>query len=207
MSDPTSQAHHPITIAVFGGAFDPFHMGHATVIAHLLATPGIDRVVVVPSGDRPDKRGGSDACDRLAMTQRGVHQCFPGDTRVEVSDIQVSGRVGFGTIDLAQYYRETSGIRPLFVIGQELVKDLPLWKNAQALRENAEFVVVRRPGSKDVTELPGWKLTIAPPFDGGGIQVSSTDLRERLGRGEPCSAFLPESVRAYCVDRKLYSGR
>jgi nicotinate-nucleotide adenylyltransferase len=193
------------TLAIFGGAFDPFHKGHASVIAHLLASPGIDRVVVVPSGDRPDKKNGSRATDRLVMTQRGVSECFPGEPRIEVSAIQVSGHVGFGTIDLAEYYEKDPRVRVLFVIGQELVKDLPQWKDAERLRKTVQFLVLKRPGSENLAGLPGWQLTMARPFSDGGIEISSTEVRKRLAKGEPCAEYIPQSVQAYCVDTKLYS--
>jgi nicotinate-nucleotide adenylyltransferase len=193
------------TIAIFGGAFDPFHRGHAAVIEHLLHTPGIDRVIVMPSGDRPDKKNVSPAYHRLALTVRGVTECFHGNPRVEVSDLHASGRVGYGTVDLVQYYESDSSVRPVFAIGQELVGDLPLWKDADILRQKAQFLVLQRPGAEPVQVLEGWKMTIAEPFANGGVAISSTAVREQLARGEGTSEFVPQSVVEYCLEKKLYT--
>ena len=205
MNDPLSTAPSPETIAIFGGAFDPFHLGHAAVIEHLLGTPGISRVIVMPSGDRPDKRELSPAQHRLALATLGVAECFPANARVVVSDLHASGKVGYGTVDLVLHYQKDPRVRAVFAIGQELVRDLPLWKDSDILRQKGEFLVLQRPGAEPVQALPGWKMTLAKPFANGGVLISSTAVRERLARGEKSSQFVPHSVVKYCLEKKLYT--
>jgi len=191
-------------IALFGGAFDPFHNGHAAAIAHLLRDSRITKVVVVPSGDRPDKKNVSAARHRVAMAQCGVAEVFGGNTRVIVSDIQALGSVGHATIDLVGYFESETTTPVIIVIGQELVADLPRWKDAERLRSKTHFLVLRRPGMEAVIELPGWKLEIASPFGDSGISVSSTELRQRIAAGLRCDDLMPASVLSYCKDHKLY---
>lgn len=194
-------------VAIFGGAFDPFHKGHSAAIRHLLEKDNVDKVVVIPSGDRPDKPGVSPATERLAMTRIGVAESFSDDKRVEVSDLQVSGKVGYATIDLVTHYAQDSSIKPLIVIGQELVSDLPGWVRAEELREHATFLVLQRPGAKAHAVPPGWSCIVSQPFHGAGIFISSTELRERLSRGERCEDVLSQEVYNFCVTRQLYRPR
>ncbi len=193
-------------VAVLGGAFDPFHNGHIAVIHHLLRSGLIDTVLVVPSGDRPDKPGVSSALDRLEMTRRGVKAEFAGDPRVEVSDLQVSGRVSYGTIDLVRHFGSMPSREPFFVIGQELLSDLPAWKDSAELQNKARFLVVRRPGAEVADDAArGWNVTYLEPFGAAGVDVSSTELRDRLRVGSACDQLMPKAVLAYCRERKLYS--
>jgi nicotinate-nucleotide adenylyltransferase len=192
-------------VAIFGGAFDPFHFGHLSAIRHLLASHHVDRVLVVPSGDRPDKMHLSGATDRYEMARRGVAARFGSDPRVTVSDLQVSGRVGYGTIDLVKHFQHDPSRRALIVIGQELLGDLDRWKEAESLKQRATFLVMQRPGTEKPHVPPGWNVHVLEPFPDGGIDVSSTELREKIRRGESVERLIPSEVLAYCKERRLYS--
>lgn len=191
-------------VAIFGGAFDPFHRGHSAAIQHLLIHAEVDRVIVVPSGDRPDKPDVSPASDRLEIARLGIQADFKNDDRIQVSDVQARGHVGYGTIDLVRHFRESASIEPVIVVGSELVKDLPRWKNAQELKKQVAFLVLERPGVEHTQIAPGWKLTFLKPFGENGVCVSSTELRTRLGRGERCEDFVSKDVYEYCRSRGLY---
>lgn len=190
--------------ALFGGAFDPFHAGHLAVIRHLLATPTIDAVLVVPSGDRPDKKGVSLARDRYEMVKLGVAGEFRGDPRVEVSDLQTSHAIGYGTIDLVRHFANDPLREVWIVIGQELLHDLPAWKDAHQLKESAKFLIIRRPGVVETSAPAGWSVVFLEPFADLGVEVSSTELREKMRRGEAVDRWVPIDVLAYAAARRLY---
>lgn len=192
-------------VALFGGAFDPFHNGHVAAIKHILRSGLIDKVIVLPSGDRPDKRSVSRASNRYDMAVLGVQESLGRNPRVVVSDVHSSGRVGYGTIDALRYFEEESGARVFVVIGDELLNDLPHWREAEALKERAHFLIVRRPGGPAAAPLPGWNVTFLEPFENEGVQISSTELRQRLARGESCEGLMPVSVATYCREKTLYS--
>lgn len=191
-------------VALFGGAFDPFHNGHVSAIRHLLKSSHIDTVLVVPSGDRPDKTGVSPASDRYEMARRGVAAVFAGDPRVEVSDIQSRGEVGYGTIDLVMHFERDSSKKVFVVIGQELLGDLERWKDAASLKQKASFLVMQRPGALKPQLLPGWDIVVLEPFGDGGIEVSSTELREKIRNGGAVEALMPKEVVTYCTEQRLY---
>lgn len=196
----------PTRIALFGGAFDPFHNGHVAAIKHILRSGLVDKVLVLPSGDRPDKSVVSSARSRYDMALLGVRECFGDDARVVVSDLHSSGRVGYGTIDLLRYFEKEGGSRVFVVIGDELLNDLPRWKEADDLKKRATFLVMRRPGVVTSNPLPGWNVKFLDPFENEGVLISSTELRKRLARGESCEGLMPTSVAVYCREKGLYSG-
>lgn len=191
-------------LAIYGGAFDPLHNGHLVTIAHLLVSPEFDQVVIVPSGDRPDKSIIASAADRLLMVNQAISEAFPNDSRILVSDAHVKGMIGHATIDLIDYFNSSQEIEPFVVIGSELLKDLPLWKEFERLRNCAQFVVVDRPGVPAV-EIPptirGFRL--AQQYQ-AQVLVSSTTVRLLIAQGRSCAGLVPQSVVSFCRERGLY---
>ncbi len=191
-------------IAIYGGAFDPMHNGHLVVIAQLLASGQVDSVVVVPSGDRPDKTLGVSAADRLSMAQLAVKEAFASDSRVEVSDLHSSGRVGYGTIDLVDHFMKMTGAEPYVVIGRELLADLSQWKEGARLCSIARFVVIDRPGVSPGLVPHGVQASdLRVPYS-AAVLVSSTTIRSLLSQGLSCAGLVPQCVIAYCKARGLY---
>jgi nicotinate-nucleotide adenylyltransferase len=194
-------------IAIYGGAFDPIHNGHLATIGLLLASGQVDSVVVVPSGDRPDKKTNACAADRLVMTKLALEEAFPNEPRVVISDIHATGKVGYGTIDLVDYFLKQTDTDVFVVIGHELLPDLPSWKESTRLCALANFLVIQRPGSC-AGELPkGLKVTTLHESYQAGILVSSTTLRTLLAQGVSCAGLLPPSVAAFCRERGLYGAK
>lgn len=191
-------------IAIYGGAFDPIHNGHLAVIAQLLASGQVDSVVVVPSGDRPDKTVRVSAAVRLSMVQLAVKEAFPGDSRVEVSDLHAAGRVGYGTIDLVDHFMRVPGVDPYVVIGHELLADLSQWRESARLCAIAQFLVIERPGGKPGPLPQGVRAVhLRVPYE-AGVLVSSTLVRSLLSRGLSCAGLVPQSVVAFCRAQGLY---
>lgn len=194
-----------VRLAIYGGAFDPIHNGHLATIAQLLASGQVDSVVVVPSGDRPDKKITVSAADRLKMTQLAIAEAFPGELRVSVSDIHATGKVGYGTIDLVEYFSQQQGTSPYVAIGQELLPDLSLWKEEARLRSMARFIVIPRPGTA-MPDLPAGVSASWLNFPYHvGVLVSSSTIRDMLSNGFLCAGLLPPSVIAFCQAQGLYS--
>jgi nicotinate-nucleotide adenylyltransferase len=190
--------------ALYGGAFDPFHNGHLATIALLLNSGVAQEVVVVPSGDRPDKSSTASGIHRLTMARRAVEESFAGDARVSVSDVHVMRTVGYGTIDVLDLYAREGRGHVVVVVGQELLKDLAQWKESERLRATAKLLVIRRPGVASVTIPEGWNITVLSPSYEDGVIVSSSSVRELLRKGSSCAGLMPASVIQYCVQEKLY---
>lgn len=193
------------TKAIYGGAFDPFHNGHLATVALLLNSALVDEVVVVPSGDRPDKESRACGMERLTMTRLAIEESFTHDRRVSVSDAHVAGRVGYGTIDLLDYYHRDGANNLLVVLGQELLTDLPHWKESGRLRATARFLVIQRPGVSPTMRTPaGWNITTLVPLYEDRVLVSSSSVRALLQQGLSCVGLVPACVLRYCLEHEVY---
>jgi nicotinate-nucleotide adenylyltransferase len=190
-------------VAIYGGAFDPIHNGHLATIAAVIESGEVDKVVVVPSGDRPDKSLSADGTTRLELTRIAVQDAFPRDARVEVSDLHVERRVGYATIDLIEHFLK-EGAEPFIVIGHELIGDLPRWRDPERLRSLANFIIIRRPGVKHDAVPEGLKARYLNTPHNSGVDVSSTTLRQMLKEGRSCAGLMPERVSALCRSRGVY---
>lgn len=191
--------------ALYGGAFDPFHNGHLATIALLLNSSAVHEVAVIPSGDRPDKSSSASAIHRLAMARLAVEESFAGDPRVSVSDLHVTGKVGYGTVDLVDHYCKVESGEVVVVVGQELLRDLPQWKEAARLRSTAKFLVIRRPGVISEAIPEGWDFSVLSPSYEDGVVVSSSSLRALLRKGSSCAGLMPSCVIRYCARHGLYA--
>jgi nicotinate-nucleotide adenylyltransferase len=190
--------------ALYGGAFDPFHNGHLATVALLLNSGVVNEVVVVPSGDRPDKSSSASGAHRLAMARLAVEESFPGDARVSVSDVHVTGKVDYGTIDVVDHYRQQGSGEVVVVIGQELLKDLPLWRESARLQATAKFLIIRRPGVTGAALTENWNIAeLTPPYE-DGVLVSSSSLRALLRKGASCAGLISPRVIRYCAEQGLY---
>lgn len=192
-------------VALYGGAFDPFHLGHVSVIRHLRTILGFRTVLVVPSGDRPDKEVSSSAHDRITMTRLGVQECFRDDDNILISDVHISGELGYGTIDVIRFFESQYAKKLYVIIGSELVRDLPSWKEQNALKKEARFLVIPRPGSERIEHLDGgWNISVAEPLNKEGMCISSTEVRAMCSSSHDISAVVPVSVADYISRNKLY---
>jgi len=192
-------------IAIFGGAFDPPHNGHIAVISKLLNCGLFGKILVVPSGDRPDKSNRTPSAERVQMTKLALSDSFPEQSNVELVTDQAFGKIDYGTIDLirelsTQYPNDELSI----VIGNELIKDLPLWKEAEHLSTSANFVVLTRPGISSDTSPGRFKIEHLDLQPEVGMLLSSSYLRDSIKCGRVVAGFIPSIVFGYISLRKLY---
>lgn len=192
-------------IALFGGTFDPPHIGHVQVIAGLLNSRMFDAVWVVPSGERRDKIAAAKAVERLKMTELLLEEYFASSPEVVLFSGQIDGTLeDSSTIALLDYLRSSYPEHSFTcVIGADLLSELRTWVSAERLLKEHVFGVFARDGAEIEPSLP-----YARRLDLGGIvpcPVSSSSIRRLLGEGKCVSGLLPRSVLAYIEDQGLYS--
>ena len=182
-------------IGLFGGTFDPVHLGHTMVAQAALAEVRLDRLFIIPAAHSPFKpeQSPAPAADRLAW----LRLAFADEPRCEI-DAQEIERAGVSyTIDTVRDYAARFPEAELFyLIGADHVPTLPEWREAVALADAVTFVVVPRPGEleTDVAEFP---LSIrGTVLRGKPVAISASDLRERLRAGESIENFVPPAVAA-----------
>jgi nicotinate-nucleotide adenylyltransferase len=190
----------------FGGSFNPIHNGH--LACGLAVAQAIDatRLLLIPSATSPHKLGHADmadAADRLAMCELAA----AGDERVEVDNLEMRRPPPSYTIDtVRQLKRDRGWARVHWLIGADQLAALPRWHEAEALVREANLIVMARPGwTFDWQSLP-------PPFrvlhdhviDAPLVEVSSTDIRQRVRDGKPIDHLVPRAVAGYIRAHALY---
>jgi nicotinate-nucleotide adenylyltransferase len=192
-------------LGIFGGTFDPPHVGHLVTAVNVRHELSLDRVLMVVANQPWQKVGLRDisqADDRLAMVEAAVS----GIAGLEASGMEIErGGMSYTADTLVAL----SGIEPrpqLFVIlGSDAAAGLATWERVDKVRELATVVVVERPGVSDgmreTAPADGWSwVTVEVPR----LEVSSTDLRARVQDGRPLDFLLTPAVIECIYQRGLY---
>lgn len=191
-------------LGIFGGTFDPPHVGHLVTAVNVRHEMRLDRVLLVVNHQPWQKLGTreiSDAEDRYAMVAAAVE----GVEGLEASRIEIDrGGLSY-TADTLRTLLDEDPTRELFVVlGSDAAVGLPTWERADEVREMATIVVVERPGTREATPPPGWSwIQVEVPR----LEVSSTDLRARVVDGRPLDYLLTPAVIDTIRRRGLYGAQ
>jgi len=183
---------------MFGGSFDPVHLGHLRLARAAIDQFNLSRLYVIPVFRPPHKSKIAASFDhRLAMARRA----FSGWPEVEISDLERQrGGVSF-TVDSIKTLREMHPEDELFlVVGSDTSGDLPAWKDPDELAKLTRLLVAPRPGSRLVVD-PHWphdEIRMQP------IDVSATEIRRAVREGRPIAEYVPETVAEYIYRHRLY---
>ncbi|MHB1137994.1 MAG: nicotinate-nucleotide adenylyltransferase [Microthrixaceae bacterium] len=190
-------------VGVFGGTFDPPHIGHLVTAADVRFRLGLDVVLMVVANEPWQKVGTrpvSPAADRLAMVQAAVRD----EVGIEASDLELRRGGASYTVDtLAELAREEPGAELFLVLGGDAAAGLDTWERPAEVAAACRIVVVERPGS--ISSVPD-----GFPFDRVDVprlEVSSTELRARVRDGRPTRHLLPDAVISLIAERGLYGER
>lgn len=198
-------------IGIFGGSFNPVHLGHLVMAQDALEHMGLHRVIFVPAAHPPHKPGAAmaGAADRLEMLKIALS----GHPRFEVSDEEIArGGVSY-TVDTLRRLREKWPDASLyFIIGGDTIRELHTWRDIDQVLRLAEVVTVGRPGipldnlTSENLRLPDpWPARLAANVVGGHlVEISSSDIRSRLARGRSIRYLVPEGVERYISSHRLY---
>lgn len=201
-------------ILVFGGSFDPPHVGHIVLPMLAMEAIGADAVVYIPAANPPHKVGivQTPAEHRLAMVEAAV----AGLSFAQVLPIELEraarGIVPSYTVDTLEELRERVGPGPRLrlLIGGDMLRSFDTWREPERIVELAEPVVMVRPPDTVETLLAAlpacfkrseWegRLITLPQLD-----ISSTKIRERLAVGRPVCGLIPDSVESYISTHCLF---
>jgi len=194
-------------IGIFGGTFDPVHLGHLIAAADLRAAIGLDAVLFVPAGKPPHKSDAviSEDRHRLAMLELAV----AGNPAFRVDPIDMERDGPSYTADLLALLGERLGPADLwFLMGEDSLRDLPTWRTPGRIAELARLGVARRPGidadlDRVIAEVPGARGRVdlvETPL----IGISATDLRARVASGATIAYQVPAAVERYVTEHRLY---
>ncbi len=175
-------------IGLFGGAFDPPHLGHQALSLHVLATQNIDVLWWLPAPVHAFAKEMASFADRVAMCKL-AQACFDRN-RVSVCELERDLPPPQYSVDTVRHLVEKyPGDRFFWVIGSDNLDSLHLWKEPEVLKRLAPFIVLPRAGHHEAALLP---------------QVSSTDLRAALAQGQAPGERLDRAVAHYIEKHGLY---
>ncbi|MCX7590768.1 MAG: nicotinate-nucleotide adenylyltransferase [Kiritimatiellae bacterium] len=200
-------------VGVFGGTFNPIHLGHLILGQTALESCGLSSVLFIPCSKPPHKtaKNLASAHHRLAMVELAIE----GDFRFRVSDIEIRrGGVSYA-IDTIRSLRATDpSAAYYFLIGTDTLLELHLWKNIDQLLTLCTFVAFARPGvdlraiGPEHLKLPGdWgERLLSNVVMSRQIDISSSDIRHRVAEGLSIRYLVPFSVEMYIAEHRLYQG-
>jgi nicotinate-nucleotide adenylyltransferase len=218
-------------IALFGGTFDPIHLGHLAVARAAERRFHLDEIYFIPTGRPPHKHRGDMAsyADRYAMVSIGCcdHPRFIAS--LAESGANHSGREVFYSVETVRHFKQKfhgAGVHLYFLMGADSFLHIPAWKDYETLLGLCDFIVASRPGFKVDT----LRLVIPPelfarpslahaPLDPRAIalrrttiyvldtvasHISATEVRQRLDRNESIHGLVPPRVEEYISKQAMY---
>lgn len=188
-------------IAIFGGTFDPIHIGHLIVASEVKERFRLDRVIFVPTALPPHKRYRLFAAseDRLRMVKLAVKS----NPHFLVSEVEQKKEFSY-TADTLEYFKKIyPGAKLHLIIGADNITEIKDWHEPERIFKLAKVIAVRRP---DYDLSPGQDRYSSRLifFRGPQIGISSTEIRKRIRSGKPFQYLVPEKVAKYIVERGLY---
>jgi len=182
-----------VRIGVFGGTFDPVHVGHLAIAQAALESGKLDRVIFVPARRSPlkDREPVAPAEDRLLMLEAATKN----EPRFAVSRIELERDGPSYTVDTLEGLRGEGELH--LILGSDALADLSRWRSPERIRELATILVARRPGAPKPDAS-------ATAFDAPCLDISSRELRARAGRGLTLRYLVPDEVWRHIERRGLY---
>ncbi len=192
-------------IVIYGGAFNPPHLGHAAVLDLLLKNFSCDEVWIIPSASRKDKQIAVSGRDRKNMLEELLRHGFSGiKTPIILSDLEINRDRPTVTYETkAELESLHFGHEFHFLIGSDSVAEIEeKWVRGPELFSEARFVIVGRPKFKIPEKLPNYSSVVGSLPE--SLDMSSTSVRDKISKGESVSQYLPPAVEQYIKNRNLY---
>jgi nicotinate-nucleotide adenylyltransferase len=189
-------------IGLFGGTFDPIHVGHLVAAVNARHALSLDRVILMVANVPWQKVGGrsvTSAEDRFALVEAAVGN-VPG---LEAGRLEIErGGESYTADTLAALAEANPGAELFLVVGADVAGELSSWDRREAIQRLATLVVVNRPGAGLPRSLDGWRVELVTVPN---LEISSTDLRARAADGRPLDYLVPEAAVHCLRARGLYA--
>jgi nicotinate-nucleotide adenylyltransferase len=186
-------------IGIFGGLFDPPHIGHLIIAQHVSEEFHLEKMLFVPTGNPPHKQNYSPYETRYTMTELAI----AGNERFSMSDIEKETSNKTYTIETIRALNPHTQNELYLLIGSDQWLEIATWKDPEALFRECRIVVVRRPhyDIKKESEFFDRIMTSTAPL----IGVSSTMVRTRIQKGLSVRYLVTPSVHDYVTSNNLYT--
>ena len=182
-------------VGIFGGTFDPVHVGHLAIALAALESAPLDRVIFVPARRSPLKERDpvASAEDRVAMLNAAIAH----EPRFDLSPVETLRHRTSYTVETLEALRDQGEL--FLILGSDALAELGRWREPERIRKLATLLVALRPGAPEVDPSFG-----ARTFDAPRLDISSRELRARAARGRSLRYLVPDGVCDYIERRGLY---
>lgn len=198
-------------IGIMGGTFDPVHQGHLVTAEAVRSEFNLNKVVFVPSGQPPHKKGMpiSNKEHRYIMTVLATS----ANPYFEVSRTEIERPGESYAIDTVRYFKEIMmlGTELFFITGADAIMEIVTWKEVEELFESCTFVAATRPGvnlsemrKQLLKKLSEKNIKKIIPIEVPAMAISSTDIRDRVRKKSTIKYLVPESVENFIQKNDLY---
>lgn len=191
-----------------GGTFDPIHLGHLAMAESVREIFSLDEILFIPSARPPHKveKNITPEVHRLMMTYLATQT----NEKFQVSPVEILREGLSYTLDTMNELEKKFGsdTELFFIIGADSMADLPKWHKAKELVSKVHFIATTRPGTE--VDLEGLKNYFGDSAKNiyqvatAGLEISSTDIRERVRTGRSIKYLVPEVVEEYILKENLY---
>jgi nicotinate-nucleotide adenylyltransferase len=183
-------------IGIYGGTFNPVHHGHLILARQALEEFKLDRLVFVPAAESPFKiqNHSAPAGDRLAMLRLAI----AGEDGFSVDPLEIErGGISYSIDTVKMFRNRDPGAELFFLVGEDNADRLTEWHRFEELKKLVYFVVLSRSEDFQSPEYPVVQRR---------IEISSTEIRNRVANQESITYLVPESVKHYIEQHQLYQG-
>jgi nicotinate-nucleotide adenylyltransferase len=194
-------------LGIFGGSFDPVHNGHLALARACQQQAALDEIWFVPTAIQPLKHGGPQATDAQRLEMLRLATSDESSWRVCTLEIDRGGR-SYTVDTLRQIHEELPEAELFFLMGADVIRDVPRWKEPDEIFSLATAVIVTRVGKppedaavlKLISLLQDRPLMVEMPAQ----DVSSSEIRRRCAANEPIDGFVPPPVGGFIAANNLY---
>lgn len=182
-------------IAIYGGSFNPMHIGHEKIVDYVLNNLNMDKIIIIPVGIPSHRENNLEQSDtRLKICK----EIFKGNKKIEVSDIEIKSEGKSYTYDTLLKLIDLYGENNEFfeIIGEDSLKNLKTWKNYEKLLKICKFIVFRRKDDENIQideEFLNNKNIII--LENEYHNISSTEIRNMVKNNEDISNFVNKKVK------------
>ncbi len=184
-------------IGLYGGAFNPVHNGHMAVARAAIDAAKLDLLIFIPTGNAPHKKETQiSRYDRYNMLLAATE----GEEKMIVSDYEINREEVNYSADTVEYFKSVYPEDELFfIVGDDSYNKFDSWYQPHRILENATLLVFPREGAE--VKAPA----LAVPME--KVEVSSSNIREKIKMGKDCRNLLPKKVFDYIIEGNLYGAR
>ena len=189
-------------VCLFGGTFDPPHIGHLLVAQTIFESENFDKIVFIPTFKTPEKENVTNIKDRLAMLTMAV----TSNPNFEICDIEIKrGGISY-SVDTIKEYKEEYELNSdelFYLIGSDSLQNFHKWKDGNAILEHCRVIVALRPGFKP-SDISNWILRKVMFASIPRFEISSSTIRDRWKDDKTILYMVTHSVWEYINDHGIY---